>query len=534
MHPSPELSDDLVLSIDELRALQETQHRIAEARSVDDVVRLLLQTTASLIRSREVLLCLVDEEKGDFRICRRPERGHVFHAVTESSLLDNDLMRWVVRWERPSSIPMGPGRLMTVVPLKAQSHLIGVIWIDSDAEADIITRQVQELLTIVAGQAASVLLAVRLKEKFESQLATQARTGGFLRSIIESINHGIITVSPDLLIEQVNRNALAMLDVSWGLDAIGRKIDEIFPPDVVTLVTDITRETLENGFAMERRMDISIGNGPKIPVALSTSLLWDEAGARAGVVLIMRDMTASMELERLRNLDQMKSEFVANVSHELRTPLTCIKSYTEALKDMITEDPTAVKFLNVVDMESDRLIQLIENLLNTSLIESGRLKLDLKMVHPPELVEEVLPLSKLQSTKHPISVVAAADLPMVLVDKARMKEVMVNLIGNAIKYSPDGGAITVTMSVEDGTVRIDIADRGIGIPEEHRGKLFERFYRVDSSLTYKVSGTGLGLSIVKKVIEAHNGSIRVGDNPGGGSVFTIRLPLKTRTPAKFD
>ncbi len=529
-----DFQDDLVLSVEELIGLKEVQRRIGSARSADEVLRILMRQISTIVRTHEIMLCLVDRDKTEFRVCRNPEKGHVFPAPIQAGLLDNEVIRWITRWGRPTTLPLGPHRLMTIVPLLAQSQLVGIVYIDSQAEDEVITRQVQEMLTFLANQAASVLLALRLYDQLQQQLAAVSRSTTLLGNILESIHHGVITVSRDLTIEHVNRNALAMLDVPWGMDAIGKKLDQVMPPDVLDIVHGIIDETLANGFALERQAVIHLGSGPQIRIAVSTSTLVDDAGATNGVVVTLRDMTASMELERLRQIDQMKDEFVANVSHELRTPLTCIKAYTEALFDMVEKETQAHKFLGVIDMESDRLIALIQNLLDVSLMASGRFTLDLQIVHPPEIVTEIQHLSKLKSDKHSIAIELAPELPKTLMDKPRMKEVMVNLIGNAIKYSPDGGAITVSMSVEDQNLRIGVADRGPGIGDEHKEKIFDRFYRIDSSLTYKVSGTGLGLAIVKKVVEAHDGSIRVTDNPGGGSVFTVRLPIRTRARPKFD
>ncbi len=524
---------ELALCLEELISLKDVQRRIGDAGTVDEVLRILLRAISSVTRTREIILCLIDDGKTEFRVCRNPEKGHVLPFPNQNNLLDNDVIRWITRWGRPSTLPMGDARLKTIIPLIAQTKLVGVVYVDLQEEGEGVTRQVQEQLALLANQAASVLLAIRLRTQIETQLAAESRATDFLRNILESIHHGVITVNRERVVEQVNRNALALVDVPWGLDAIGKTLDQILPPDVLEVVDGIVKETLENGFALERRTSIHLGTGPKLDVAVSTSGFFGESGAMEGVVVILRDMTASQELERLRRIDQMKDEFVANVSHELRTPLTSIKAYTEALKDMVS-DETAVKFLSVVDSESDRLIALIENLLDTSLISSGTLQLKLDLVFPPDLVTEVLHISKLQSAKHPITTEFASDLPMSLMDKARMKEVIINLIGNAIKYSPDGGAIHVAMKMVDQNLRIDISDRGMGIPRESRDKVFDRFYRVDSSLTYKVSGTGLGLAIVKKVVEAHDGAISCDENPGGGSIFTIILPIRSQKRPKFD
>jgi signal transduction histidine kinase len=284
-------------------------------------------------------------------------------------------------------------------------------------------------------------------------------------------------------------------------------------------------ETFSQGFALERQVMQVTSSGLELPLAVSTSLLRDERGNVSGIIIILRDMTATKELERMRKLDQMKSQFVANVSHELRTPLTSIRAYTEALKDM-AGDEMQRSFLEVIESESDRLLYLIEDLLNLSRIESGRLQLNLEMTAPSLIVEEIMGLSKLHSDKHRLMMEIEPDLPEMLMDKEKMKEVVINLVSNAIKYSPDGGEVRIKLYLDEGNLRLDVIDQGIGIPKEMRKKIFEQFFRVDSSMTAEIGGTGLGLAIVKSIVEAHGGVIKVESEVGKGSTFSVLLPVR--------
>ncbi|MBI4231825.1 hypothetical protein HY605_01220 [Candidatus Peregrinibacteria bacterium] len=278
---------------------------------------------------------------------------------------------------------------------------------------------------------------------------------------------------------------------------------------------------------MEQQFNHKLAQGPDLPIAVGASLLRDAAGVAIGIIIVLRDMTASKELERLRRIDQLKSEFVANVSHELKTPLTSIKAYTEALMDMITDDGQK-SFLKVIEEESDRLLFLISDLLNVSRIQAGKLKLGFELVEPKSIIEEILHISKVKTDKHTITINYADDLPeTMLMDKERMKEVMINLMSNAIKYSPDGGEIKVNMGVFEKNLKVDVSDQGMGMAPEHLNKIFDQFYRVDTSLTYEISGTGLGLSIVKGIIEGHGGIIKVESEVGKGSTFTVLLPIRT-------
>jgi signal transduction histidine kinase len=221
----------------------------------------------------------------------------------------------------------------------------------------------------------------------------------------------------------------------------------------------------------------------------------------------------------------MKSEFVANVSHELKTPLTSIKAYTEALLDM-SEEGQVKQFLKVIDEESDRLLFLINDLLNVSRIQSGKMKLNVERIPPASIVEEILGISKVQSDKHELVVEIAPGLPPMWLDKEKLKEVTVNLISNAIKYSPKGGKVWVRMFLDGANLRVEIKDQGIGVAKEHLPKLFEAFYRVDSSHTAEIPGTGLGLVIVKAIVEHHGGRVWIDSELGQGTTVGFLLPVR--------
>ena len=308
-------------------------------------------------------------------------------------------------------------------------------------------------------------------------------------------------------------------------DAVGHSYSEVFIPEVTAAVTSLLAETENLGYSLEKMVTAKLHQGLELNIAVSTSILQDDTFMPLGVIVVFRDMTASRELDRLRKLDQMKSEFVANVSHELKTPLTSIKAYTEALMDM-APDGQMKSFLKVIDEESDRLVHLINDLLNVSRIQAGKMKLNLEPVAPASVVQEVMAISTVQSGRHTIQLDLPGDLPTVLLDKEKMKEVMINLLSNAIKYSPKGGAIRVRMRAEEANLRVEVQDEGIGIPAEHQDKVFQAFYRVDSSATAEIPGTGLGLVIVKAIVEQHGGRIWLESQPGRGTTLSLLIPIR--------
>jgi two-component system phosphate regulon sensor histidine kinase PhoR len=250
----------------------------------------------------------------------------------------------------------------------------------------------------------------------------------------------------------------------------------------------------------------------------------------ACVVLVFHDITD------LRRLEKIRKDFVANVSHELRTPLTSIKGYVEALLDGAKDDPVASSnFLDIILKQSDRLNLIIQDLLELSKIESGGISFKEEPIELRLLVERALSVVKPIADKnhHHLTTMIDAALPAVAGDEGRLVQVLTNLLDNAIKYTPEGGTITVgaTRVPLDKTgphvnaIDISVADTGIGIPEQDRPRVFERFYRVDRARSRELGGTGLGLAIVKHIVEGHGGQVWVEANQPRGSRFVIRLPI---------
>jgi len=235
----------------------------------------------------------------------------------------------------------------------------------------------------------------------------------------------------------------------------------------------------------------------------------------------------------------MKNEFVSTVSHELRTPLTSIKGYIDLILDGEAGEINEIQreFLSIVKENSDRLVELINDMLDISRIESGRIVLK---VQPLDVAERIMGAvntfrAVLDQQGRTIKVDVPGELPKAAGDPDRVGQVLINFISNAIKYSPQGGTITVSAGADESRVRVSVTDEGIGIAPEDQGRLFTQFYRVDSSLTREIGGTGLGLSICKSIIELLGGEVGVTSEPGTGSTFWFTLPFASekhvRTPS---
>ncbi|MGA9116597.1 MAG: ATP-binding protein, partial [Bacteroidota bacterium] len=252
----------------------------------------------------------------------------------------------------------------------------------------------------------------------------------------------------------------------------------------------------------------------------------DEIGEIAAALDAMAEKLGA-DIEKLRRLERVRSEFLANVSHELRTPIFSMQGFIETLLDGALDDPSVNRdFLEKAHRHADRLNALLNDLIDISRIESGEMKMSFRYFAVNGFLAGVLDEMRAKAERKSLSL-ALGSLPEegeeAYGDRERLRQVMVNLLDNAVKYTAEGGRITVSASSAKGRIVIEVSDTGCGIPAEHLPRIFERFYRVDRDRSRQVGGTGLGLAIVKHIIEAHGGTITAASEPGKGSVFTFTL-----------
>ena len=357
-----------------------------------------------------------------------------------------------------------------------------------------------------------------LRSKIEELSEDRAQLLAMLTSMVE----GVMVLDYKGRILQVNPALERMFGVTRA-EARGRQSAEVFGhPELNALVSTVlsTRTGQEDEIILTpsgRCLDVE------------ASVAGGEQDNEACAVLVFHDIT------ELRRLENIRKDFVANVSHELRTPLTSIKGYVEALLDGGKDDPaTSVRFLDIILKQSDRLNLILEDLLQLSKIESGQVQFKQEPLHLGSVVERTIAMIKPLADKkqHRLSSQIAPNLPLITGDEERLVQVLANLLDNAIKYTPEGGQITVAArrmplaqaDVRRNSVELTVTDTGIGIPEQDRPRVFERFYRVDKARSRELGGTGLGLAIVRHIVEGHGGQIWVEGNVPTGSRFVVRLP----------
>lgn len=352
----------------------------------------------------------------------------------------------------------------------------------------------------------------QLRTKIDELSEDRAQLLAMLTSMVE----GVMVLDCRGRILQVNPALERMFDVRRS-DIRGQISTEVLAhPELNALITTI----LTNRAGQEAEIVLTPGGRC---LHIETSVAGCERENEACAVLVFHDIT------ELRRLEKIRKDFVANVSHELRTPLTSIKGYVEALLDGGKDDPeTAVNFLSIILKQSDRLNLILEDLLELSKIESGQVSFKEDPLDLRSLIERTLSMIKPLADKKRHQLVSRVDegLPPILGDEGRLAQVLTNLLDNAVKYTPENGTITVTARHSpDQSVELAVTDTGLGIPEQDRPRVFERFYRVDKARSRELGGTGLGLAIAKHIVEGHGGQVWVEGHAPQGSRFVVRLPV---------
>ena len=337
-----------------------------------------------------------------------------------------------------------------------------------------------------------------------------------LHSILSYMTDGVLATNRRGQITMINDMAKRQLGIESD-DALNQNILELLKIEDEYELRDLITQSPE---MMIYSQNV---NGEYVSLRVRFALIRRESGFISGLVAVLHDTTEQEKEERERRL------FVSNVSHELRTPLTSVKSYLEALDEGALYEPVAPDFIKVSLNETNRMMRMVTDLLHLSRIDNATGHLDVELINFTAFITFILNrFDKMRTQDEEKKYELVRDYPItsvwIEIDTDKMTQVIDNILNNAIKYSPDGGKITVSMKTTDDQMILSISDQGLGIPKEDLPKIFDRFYRVDKARSRAQGGTGLGLAIAKEIIKQHNGFIWAKSEYGKGSTFTIVLP----------
>ncbi len=435
------------------------------------------------------------------------------------------------------------------VPLIVENRIIGILTL-FDELVGTFDSNLLKLTTMIADYAAVALENVGLREREHGlwRLAEYERQR--LELVIRSMTEGLLITNEQGAVLSMNSSARQLLaqivdDLPTGVPL--RELTHTSNIQWLHVLADCVEQALQ-GKTIENQELVVGDSNENIPLIISVSAapLHDAGGisvSSTGTVVVLNDITASKEVERL------KDEFVSVVSHELRTPLTSIKGYTQHLvrrlerrirkanESLQTSDlpgtdlPESIDLHNlmIIQSQTDHLERLVNDLLDRSRIQWGQLTLEYSDFYLADLLAECAKSVQASAEQHILFLDIQAPNTEVVADKKRIEQVVGNLLDNAVKYSPQGGHVTIRLQQQQGDYLISVIDQGIGVSPEHYEHIFERFYRVSNSATRQYSGVGLGLYVAKAIVTKHGGHIWLAENKGiGGSIFSFTLP---RTPA---
>jgi len=350
--------------------------------------------------------------------------------------------------------------------------------------------------------------------KLQGTLSDISTEKNKIEAILQNMTDGVIAFDTDGKITHINATAKKMLKINgverYRFDKLFSVIGaDILLGDLIYLGErrNCEREVIKDNSALK----------------LNFAVFDDERNKTSGVLVVLHDITKQQKLENSRR------EFVANVSHELRTPLTTIKSYAETLLDFVKDNKTAASFTNTILNETDRMTRLVKDFLILSSLENSE-SLNKNMFSLKTMIHDVVSTMSLVASEkgHRLQFKQFSELPEFYGDSDKLEQVLYNIISNSIKYTPNGGKITVNAGKVYHEIKIEVRDTGIGIPEKDLARIFERFYRVDKARSRELGGTGLGLAISKSIVESHGGQIQIESAPGEGTAVLISLPIKEK------
>ncbi len=512
----------------------ETAMDVAPINEADVTLRRLVQRIAMILQAEKIVIMFYEPEAGEltaippsygvederlklFRVRAkdglsgqvfRDGEAVIFHDATSDPRTQKDMFG-ILNVQNGVTVPLVIERRDDENRV-VERNTIGVLHAFNKRHGEDFNDEDVRLLERMARNVGSIIANLQLYREVVQEREELAQT-------FESLSAGLILVGAEGRLSQINATARAMFGQT--AEAIGKNARDVIKNESLWKLID---EAHKGGEGNKNEVNVTI-QGVERVYEVQAAQVRGEDGKDLGVVAIFNDVTD------LKNIDKMKSSFVAMASHELRTPLTAIKGFVSTLlmgeEDFSVEERT--EFHQIIDHECDRLRRLIDDLLNTARIEAGEsLKPNYTKFLLLPLLEKSVTIQQQASHKHTVRLDVQTTIPEYFVgDEDKLDQILTNLLNNAIKYSPEGGDIWVHVRDEGPTILIGIEDHGLGIPKEHLTKVFERFHRVNNEDNRKIYGTGLGLYLVHHfVAEVHLGKIWVESEVGKGSTFFVRLP----------
>ncbi|MHC4871025.1 MAG: ATP-binding protein [Planctomycetota bacterium] len=532
-----EQNADLFSAMNRMSAFQESMMNLRESKTVDqtlDVMEALLDEviTFSFLR----IYIHTDKSDDDFTLIRE--------MCPDEFMISWELVRWAITKREVSLIPLTETDIdetedvksLLILPLIGHSQEVGVLLLWVDADMSSFTHEQSTLLNMLARETASVLEQLILRHQLENARAEIA-------DIVENIPLGVMAVDSNEQITLINGTAEFIFNINRN-EAEGVKLSELIPQSSLNELRKLLN--YDDSSQLESELEIKLSEEVNESFGVSAATVRmvsdnpfvdddNESEKNLGHVIVCRDLKLSHEVARLRELDTMKNDFLSLVSHELRTPLTSIMAYSETLlmEGMVDTEEERKEYLEIIHSEGDRLSRLINDVLDLTKMEAGKMDFNYESVNINAVIKSannaVYSLSEQKNMNMVLEL--SDDIPEIRADNDKIIQVLTNLYSNAIKFTDEEGTITTksklytdeeTMSK---SIEVSVTDTGIGIAPEDIHKVFSKFEMVEKMDHHSV-GTGLGMPICKQIVEeGHAGKIWIESEVGAGTTFLFRLPI---------
>jgi PAS domain S-box-containing protein len=510
----------------EIAALYDISQDVSTQHDLSALLQTITGRAKSLLATAGCAIFLYEREQDDFQIAvesgvgmpigtRLPRTEGLAGRVAETlqPLIVNDYHNWPYRSNTLKELPIGP---TVCVPMIRRGELVGVLGVHEVVGTNrAFTEADARLLFLFADNAAGAVHNARLMDALKN---SEER----FRIAAECASD--IVYDWDMSGEHVDYFG-SLFHKAWGgeqaLPRTRKEYSEMVHPEDRERVRAALRNHLEKDLPFSEEYRIIDGRGACLTISDRATAIRNKQGVPIRMIGVVSDITERKKAEK------MKSDFVSFVSHQLRTPLSGIKWMLELAMNELEDSPEAQSFLQDARSSTERLIGLVNDLLDTSRLERGRLQINAQPIKIQALtqgvIDEISPL--MQEKGQSLTIQIPGDLPEVFADSQLLRQAILNLVSNAMKYTPRGGKVRIAARLENARLRWEIEDSGIGIPKTNLGRLFEKFYRAENAVAVETEGTGLGLYLVRLIVEQFGGKVWCTSEENVGSTFAFTLPL---------
>ncbi|MBF0430277.1 MAG: PAS domain-containing protein [Fibrobacteria bacterium] len=529
-------NSDFRKSFDQLFAIQNLSVEINDSKSLEDILQSLFAIIPQVIECLSCQVYLFNDE--NFNLI-----GEISYSENpDIELIDEEILYWCCK---RGTVTVQPGDTedngQAIAPMVHGQDIIGAISLDLGKFYISYSEITGLALTTIAGQTSLAIMNIQSRSELEKRAITLNSMKEYIDGVIASLSHAVVTIDPDGKITIFNKKAENFFEIRSKI-AIGNKYSVVFPDYLRDTFSKLLQhiQNYENPEPVELTFKTPLYNEERTAL-LTASVMHISESAKPGMVCVCQDLALSKELERLKELDKMKDNFISMVSHELKTPLASILAYSESLLEQRSNNFSDQKeYLQIINNEGQRLERLVNNILDLSKIESGNMNYHIQPFKPAELVTQCFDIinPRCKNKELSLEITVEEGLPDVMGDFEKIREVMMNLLSNAVKFTDKEGMVKLgaqsvindpsaqgSIFSKPDYIEFFVEDNGTGIKKKDLNKIFNKFSRIGDAASHS-EGSGLGLPVSQGIIESHGNKLMATSEWGKGTKFSFQLKTK--------